>query len=108
MTAPCYDTPLWADFDPHEHAVVYEKPSPLRVTRYNGNIQRDIPNTGHHRKYNTMRHSQIVQGDGSLTVTKRRKIDAQPPAAEKENLRTFQHSPTMNTCNSRNMHKDKC
>ncbi|KPA36869.1 hypothetical protein FLAG1_10338 [Fusarium langsethiae] len=104
MTNPGYEVPFWADLDACERATVYEKPSPLRVARYNENFQQDIGQLENRYKRNSVKHSQSFQGDGFLTVPKKRKLERQLVAPGKENVRTLQNNQTLSTQSSRNVH----
>ncbi|CAG7563986.1 unnamed protein product [Fusarium equiseti] len=107
MTTRGYGLPFWVDLDTPNRATLHEKPSPLRVTGYNENLRQATQHAENRYKHNSMKHCQSFQGDGSLTVAKRRKVDTQPSTAEKENVRTLDNNSTPNAYTSRNMHEAK-
>ncbi|KAJ4138255.1 hypothetical protein NW768_002076 [Fusarium equiseti] len=108
MTTRGYDLPFWAELDTPDSATIYEKPSPLRVAGYNENFRQDTQYVENRYKHNSMKHFQSFQGDGSLTVAKRRKVGTQPSTAEKENVSPINNNSTPNAYTSRNMHEAKC
>lgn len=107
MTTRGYDLPFWVDLDTPDRATLHEKPSPLRVTGYNENLRQDTQHAENRYKHNSMKHCQSFQGDGLLTVAKRRKVDTQPSTTGKENVRTINNNSTPNAYTSRNMHEAK-
>ena len=107
MTTHGYDLPFWVDLDGPDRVTFHERPSPLRVTGYNENLRQDTQHVENRYKHNGMKHCQSFQGDGSLTVAKKRKVDTQPSTTGKENVKTLDNNSTPNAYTSRNMHEAK-
>ncbi|KAJ4270015.1 hypothetical protein NW762_001688 [Fusarium torreyae] len=97
MSSPNASAPSWGGSYTCDRGFVYDKPSPLRIVKYDNNVGREIRDAPDHSKYGSFKHSQSVRGDGALTVAKRRKLDPARAAAEKENLRMPQHDQHPNS-----------
>ncbi|KAI1010977.1 hypothetical protein LB504_002348 [Fusarium proliferatum] len=66
-------------------SVVCEKPSPLRIVKADENMNKR--HTTNQSNPGSSKHRRSIQGDGSLTVAKRRKINPGQTDADQENLR---------------------
>ncbi|KAF5624830.1 hypothetical protein F52700_9205 [Fusarium sp. NRRL 52700] len=86
------DQPYWGTCasDP---TLVCEKPSPLRIVKADENMNKW--HTANHSNQASSKHRRSIQGDGSLTVAKRRKINPGQADADKENLRWTHDDPRM-------------
>ncbi|KAF5554337.1 hypothetical protein FPHYL_8481 [Fusarium phyllophilum] len=70
-----------------------EKPSPLRIVKANENMNKR--HTANHSNQGSSKHRRSIQGDGSLTVAKKRKINPGQADADKENLRWPHDDPAV-------------
>ncbi|KAF4472750.1 hypothetical protein FALBO_362 [Fusarium albosuccineum] len=93
MPTPKPDTPPYRDFHTCKANFVYEKPSPLRIVKYDTNAGNNIHDATSHIRTNNARVGQVSpKADESLIAPKRRRLDQDGGAAGKENLRTPQGS----------------
>ncbi|KAJ3508343.1 hypothetical protein NM208_g15834 [Fusarium decemcellulare] len=89
MPTPKSDTPPYRDFHTCRASFVYEKPSPLRIVKYDTNAGNIIHDATSHIRTNNTRVGQVSpKADESLIAPKRRRLDQDGGAAGKENLRT--------------------
>ncbi|CCT63834.1 uncharacterized protein FFB20_12795 [Fusarium fujikuroi] len=89
------DLSYWGTYasDP---SVVCEKPSPLRIVKADENMNKR--HTTNQSNQGSSKHRRSIQGDGSLTVAKRRKINPGQADADKENLRWPHDDPAGEIC----------
>ncbi|KAF4984225.1 hypothetical protein FDECE_17132 [Fusarium decemcellulare] len=93
MPTPKPDMPPYRDFHTCRANFVYEKPSPLRIVKYDTNAGNNIHDATSHIRTNNARVGQVSpKADESLIAPKRRRLDQDGGAAGKENLRTPQGS----------------
>ncbi|TXC11517.1 hypothetical protein FocTR4_00006451 [Fusarium oxysporum f. sp. cubense] len=85
MSNPSYEgLPFWGTC-PSDPSFVYEKPSPLRIVKANESMYKR--HTANQSNQGSSKYRRSIQGDGSLTVAKRRKINPGQADADKENSR---------------------
>lgn len=105
MSASNYNTPPWADTYASGHGSLCERPSPLRIVKYDSNKNKDMRHTMDQPRCGSAKHRQTVQGDGTLTVAKRRKVDPERMAPDKENLGILQHDQSLKEKGSQSMYE---
>lgn len=105
MSASNYNTPPWADTYASGHGSLCERPSPLRIVKYDSNKNKDIRHTMDQPRCGSAKHRQTVQGDGTLTVAKRRKVDPKRMAPDKENLGILQHDQSLKEQGNQSMYE---
>ncbi|KAI6759179.1 hypothetical protein HG530_009859 [Fusarium avenaceum] len=105
MSASNYNTPLWADTYASGHGSLCERPSPLRIVKYDSNKNKDKRHTMDQPRCGSAKHRQIVQGDGTLTVAKRRKVDPERMTPDKENLGIIQHDQSLKEQGNQSMYE---
>lgn len=87
-------------------SVVCEKPSPLRIVKADENMNKR--HTTNQSNQGSSKHRRSIQGDGSLTVAKRRKINPGQADADKENLRWPHDDPGMGEQGSPALRQAQC
>ncbi|WZH41105.1 hypothetical protein QYS62_002049 [Fusarium acuminatum] len=105
MSASNYHTPPWAGTYASGNGSLFERPSPLRIVKYDSNNKKDIRHTMDQSRCGSVKHRQTVQGDGTLTVAKRRKVDPERMAPDKENLGILQHDQSLREQGNQNMYE---
>ncbi|KAF4345326.1 hypothetical protein FBEOM_627 [Fusarium beomiforme] len=106
MSNPSYgDLPL-RDPYAYNYSFIDEKPSPLRIVKCNRNVtKRRIAG---HPKHDSSKHRQSFQGDGSLAVAKRREINPEKGATDKENTRFPQQDQGLIAQGRQTLREAKC
>ncbi|KAK2135603.1 hypothetical protein NOF04DRAFT_1365809 [Fusarium oxysporum II5] len=93
MSNPSYEgLPFWGTC-PSDPSFVYEKPSPLRIVKANESMYKR--HTANQSNQGSSKYRRSIQGDGSLTVAKRRKINPGQADADKENSRWPHDDPEL-------------
>ncbi|KAL9569073.1 hypothetical protein ACKAV7_006659 [Fusarium commune] len=93
MSNTSYEDMPWWDTCASDPSFVYEKPSPLRIVKADENMNKR--HTANHSNQDSSKHRRSIQGDGSLTVAKRRKINPGQADADKENSRWPHDDPEL-------------
>jgi hypothetical protein len=98
MSNQSYQDPPYWGICASDPSFACEKPSPLRIVKAGENMNKR--HTANHSNQGNSKHRRSIQGNGSLTVAKRRKINPEQADADKENWRwphddPEQGSPTL-------------
>lgn len=105
MSTSSYHTPPWADTYASSYGSLCERPSPLRIVKYDNNAKKDVRHTMDQPRCGSAKHRQTVQGDATLTVAKRRKVHPERMAPDKENLGMFQHGQSLEAQGKQSMYE---
>ncbi|KAF5666219.1 hypothetical protein FHETE_6341 [Fusarium heterosporum] len=106
-TSNYYTPPRSGTYTPGRN-LDYERPMPLRILKYGRNNKKETPHTMDRARSGIARHRQAIQGEGTLAVAKRRKVDPGRISTDKENLGMPQRIQTLEVQDNPGIYEAEC